>query len=163
MNHSVKNKTKKKEILFCYFFFGAWDGAGGAVTSCLKLHEVFTKPSAHQIPLYSALSGFYFIFPGSKCKKGTFWWLAGLLFLFWLHILFKALKGSSSSGKAISLMFFLLPNLKHHLWMSEGMRRLLCFCKHTVQSEVYVHLKTRCFHNHTQCCGVFQTLSPHFV
>lgn len=42
-------------------------------------------------------------------------------------------------------MFFLLPNLKHHLWMSEGMRRLLCFRKHTVQSEVYVHLKTRCF------------------
>lgn len=52
MNHSVKNKTnKKKEILICYFFFGAWDGAGGAVTSCLKLHEVFTKPSAHQISL----------------------------------------------------------------------------------------------------------------
>lgn len=54
MNHSVINK--KKVFVFCLFLFGAWDGAGGAVTSCLKLHEVFTKPSAHQIPLQSALS-----------------------------------------------------------------------------------------------------------
>lgn len=38
----------KKQILLSLF---AWDGAGGAVTSCLKLHEVFTKPSAHRIPL----------------------------------------------------------------------------------------------------------------
>ena len=31
------------------FLFGAWGGAGGAVTSCLKLHEVFTDASDHQI------------------------------------------------------------------------------------------------------------------
>lgn len=51
---SLSEKTK---ILLSLF---AWDGAGGAVTSCLKLHEVFTKPSAHRIPLQSALSCFFF-------------------------------------------------------------------------------------------------------
>lgn len=35
----------EKQTIFVLF---PWDGAGGAVTSCLKLHEVFTKPSAHQ-------------------------------------------------------------------------------------------------------------------
>jgi len=66
--------------------FGAWGGAGGAVTSCLKLHEVFTEPSAHQIPLQSALSGFLFFFFFSPLSissvlkgKGTLGRLVGLL------------------------------------------------------------------------------------
>lgn len=79
MNHSVQNKQKESLLRFFFFLslFGAWDGAGGAVTSCLKLHEVFTKPSAHQIPLQSALSGFvfcsfFFFLSDSKCKKVHF-------------------------------------------------------------------------------------------
>lgn len=47
MNRSVKT--------IC--LFGAWGGAGGAVTSCLKLHEVFTKSD-----FTSALSVFFFFF-----------------------------------------------------------------------------------------------------
>lgn len=47
MNRSVKT--------IC--LFGAWGGAGGAVTSCLKLHEVFTKSD-----FTSALSVFCFFF-----------------------------------------------------------------------------------------------------
>lgn len=66
LNHSVKNK--KKGFWFFLSLFGAWDGAGGADTSCLKLHEVFTKPSAHQIPLKSALSVSYF-FPLTQNEK----------------------------------------------------------------------------------------------
>lgn len=50
MNRSVKT--------IC--LFGAWGGAGGAVTSCLKLHEVFTK-SSNQISLQRCQ--FFFIFP----------------------------------------------------------------------------------------------------
>lgn len=29
-------------------FSPLWDGSGGAVSSCLKLHEVFTQQSGHQ-------------------------------------------------------------------------------------------------------------------
>lgn len=80
MNPSVKNK--KRYILGFSCLFGAWGGAGGAVTSCLILHEVFTKPSDHQIPLRSALSVFIFLLVSvsqSQNVKGTFWWLADLL------------------------------------------------------------------------------------
>lgn len=71
LNESVKNRD------FFLSLFGAWDGACGAVTSCLKLHEVFTKPS---IPLQSALSGFFFYsLSQNGGKKGAFRWLVGLL------------------------------------------------------------------------------------
>lgn len=73
LNESFSSKQTKKKVFVFLSLCGAWDGAGGAVTSCLKLHEVFTKPSAHQIPLKSALSGCCF-FPylfilESKCKR----------------------------------------------------------------------------------------------
>lgn len=53
MNRSVKT--------IC--LFGAWGGAGGAVTSCLKLHEVFTK-SSNQISLQRCQFFFFFLIVG---------------------------------------------------------------------------------------------------
>lgn len=143
-----------KKSCFSWSLFGAWNGAGGAVTSCLKLHEVSPNNVLIELHFSQRCQVDFFFFPRTQNVDGTFWRPAHDHCSSWFHILFKALKGSSFPGKAITLTLFLLPNLKHHLWMSEGMRLLLCFCKHTVQSEVYVHLKTRCFHNYTQCCSV---------
>lgn len=97
-NESFSWKQKKWYILGFFCLFGAWGGAGGAVTSCLILHEVFTKPSDHQIPLLSALSRFYFllvsIFSVPKCKRYILMTCRPAYgrILFWFHLLFKALK-----------------------------------------------------------------------
>lgn len=164
-NESLSYKqTKKRFILFFFFVWCLGVGLVALFSSCLKLHEVFHQTICSlRVSLPS--DGFWvFVFHHYSSQassvtecKGTLWRPLSVLVgytYFWFHLLFKALKGKKKT-KALHLLVshfspprVLLPNLKHHLWMSGGMRQSLCFCKHTVQSEVYVHL-TRCFHNHT--------------
>ena len=84
LNESFSSK-QKRVVFFVLFFplFGAWAGAGGAGTSCLKLHEVFTEPSDHQI-FISVSAVIFFLslivrFSVPKCK--------GTLASSWTHFL----------------------------------------------------------------------------
>lgn len=67
----IQFKTKQKER-FCFDFlslFGAWDGAGGAVTSCLKLHDYHQTICSSDSTSVSAVSFLLFSLSDSKCKR----------------------------------------------------------------------------------------------
>lgn len=151
---------------FKHFLFGAWGGAGGAVTSCLKLHEVFTKIIRSDST--SALSGFFFLFlivqlDWSQNGKGYIlsFWTCFWKHLFWFHTLFKALKGSTSSGKPFPSRSVAQPETSVNVQRKEAVALFLqTYCTNSTLCT----LKARCFHNHTQCCSVFQMrFPPHFV
>lgn len=77
--------SKLRKSCFFRSLFGAWDGAGGAVTSCLKLHEV--SPNNVLIKLRSVSAVRLFFFPSdSKCRRYILTAHSSLDFLF------KALK-----------------------------------------------------------------------
>lgn len=99
----IQFKTKKVVGFFLGFVFFVFVWClGWGWWRCYILPE--TAWSFHQTICSSNSTSVsavrFFCFSDSKCK-GTFWWpVLWRLFLFWFYILlFKALKGSTSSGK----------------------------------------------------------------
>lgn len=67
----LNDSFELKKSCSSWSLFGAWDGAGGAVTSCLKLHEV--SPNNVLIKLhFSQRCQVDFFFPQTQNVDGTF-------------------------------------------------------------------------------------------